>query len=445
MPKPATGQVLIKETAGGRVYALRFRAYCQRHYLTLGSSADGWTRGRAQQELENVLADVRRGIWRPAASAVTPIGPIDSTFHEFASEWLAEITPALRANTVLDYRWQLTHHLLPFFHAHRLTQITVAEVDRYRAAKVREGRLSASSINKTLTRLGQILDVADERELIARNPMSVNRRRRKLRAPAPSRSYLDQAEQIATLLEAAAQLDREARRDRGTPRRAIIATLTFAGLRIGELLALRWGDVDLATGRLRVGTSKTDAGVREIELLPALRDELAALRAERDRDTAELVFATTSGRPQNPSNVRNRALALSVERANELLAARGAPPLPRRLTPHSLRRTYASLMFAIGRPAPDVMEQLGHTDARLTLRVYARAMRQSALERDRLKALVEGAEWAPMGTSADSAPHATARSQSPTKKNPRISTGSSTGHGWFRTSDLSRVKRALSH
>jgi integrase len=108
------------------------------------------------------------------------------------------------------------------------------------------------------------------------------------------------------------------------------------------------------------------------------------------------VFGTTSGRPQNPSNVRNRALALSVERANELLAARGAPPLPRRLTPHSLRRTYASLMFAIGRPAPDVMEQLGHTDARLTLRVYARAMRQSAVDRDRLKALVEGADWAPM-------------------------------------------------
>jgi hypothetical protein len=85
----------MKETAEGRVYALRFRAYGQRRYLTLGSSADGWTPARARQELEDVLADVRRGIWRPPASAVTPVGPIDSTFHEFASEWLAEISPTL--------------------------------------------------------------------------------------------------------------------------------------------------------------------------------------------------------------------------------------------------------------------------------------------------------------------------------------------------------------
>jgi hypothetical protein len=88
-------------------------------------------------------------------------------------------------------------------------------------------------------------------------------------------------------------------------------------------------------------------------------------------------------------------------------------------------------MFAIARRAPDVMEQLGHTDARLTLRVYARAMRQSAVERDRLKALVEGADWAPTGTSADSASHATAPSQSPAKKNPGMSRGSSMGTAGF--------------
>ena len=312
------------------------------------------------------------------------------TFRRFASEWLAEISPTLRPNTVLDYRWQLDHHLLPFFGAHRLPQITVAEIDRYRALKVGEGRLGASSINKTLTRLGQILDVADERELITRNPMSVNRRRRKLRAPAPRRSHLDRADQIAALLEAAGQLDREARRDRATQRRAVLATLAFAGLRIGELLALVWGDVDLAAGRLRVGASKTDAGLREVALLPALRAELAALRASASGDFGALVFATSTGRPQNASNVRNRTLALSVTRANAVLAARDLAPLPPGLTPHSLRRTYASILFAIGRPAPDVMEQLGHADPSLTLRVYARAMRQSAQERERLRALVNG-------------------------------------------------------
>ena len=322
----------------------------------------------------------------PRAGACAP----QVSFERFASEWLAEISPTLRPNTVPDYRWQLDHHLLAFFAAHRLPEITVAEIDRYRAHKVAQGRLAPSSINKTLTRLGQILDVAHERELIERNPMSVNRRRRKLRAPAPRRTHLDRADQIEALMEAADQLDRDARRDHPTARRAILATMTFAGLRIGELLALAWGDVDLAGGRLRVGASKTDAGLREVELLPVLGAQLAALRASASGDLDGLVFATTKGRRQNPSNVRNRTLALSVARADALLAARDLPPLPAPLTPHSLRRTYASILFAIGRPAPEVMEQLGHADPSLTLRVYARAMRQSPQERARLRALVYG-------------------------------------------------------
>ncbi len=144
---------------------------------------------RAVQAEENVLADVRRGIWQPPKRE--PVEPTpDPTFHEFASEWLAAMEPGLAPGTVARYRWQLTDHLLPHLHAHRLSEITVAEVDRYREAKVREGRLSPGEINKTLTRLGQILDVAEERELIARNPMRVNPRRRKLKAPKPRAVWL---------------------------------------------------------------------------------------------------------------------------------------------------------------------------------------------------------------------------------------------------------------
>ena len=57
---------------------------------------------------------------------------------------------------------------------------------------------------------------------------------------------------------------------------------------------------------------------------------------------------------------------------------------------HSLRRTHAALLFALGRSAPEVMAQLGHTGARLTLRVYARAMSQDHGERERLQTLVNG-------------------------------------------------------
>ena len=62
-----------------------------------------------------------------------------------------------------------------------------------------------------------------------------------------------------------------------------------------------------------------------------------------------------------------------------------------RLTPHSLRRTFTSLLYAIGEPAPTVMAEMGHTHPALALRIYAAAMRRDAGENERLRELVEGA------------------------------------------------------
>jgi hypothetical protein len=70
MPRPATGQVVVddrrRSPTYGPTYGLRFRAYGRREYVALGTAAEGWTKAKAQTELQNVLADVRRGIWRPA-------------------------------------------------------------------------------------------------------------------------------------------------------------------------------------------------------------------------------------------------------------------------------------------------------------------------------------------------------------------------------------------
>lgn len=60
------GQVLTRTWRSGRGFALRFMAYGERRYVTLGTERVGWTRAKAQVELENILADVRRGIWIPS-------------------------------------------------------------------------------------------------------------------------------------------------------------------------------------------------------------------------------------------------------------------------------------------------------------------------------------------------------------------------------------------
>ena len=444
MAPRARGQVIERSTRAGRAFALRFRAYGERHYVPLGDTTDGWDRARAERELRHVLADVDRGLWAPVRQ-VAVVAPVDPGFHAFASEWIDARRRELREATILDYSWQLSNHLLPFFHKHQLSQITVAEVDRYREHKVRDGVLSPESINKTITRLGQILAVAEERDLIARNPVRVNTRNRKLKASRPRPVYLDTAEPILALLDAATDLDAKPEA-RTAGRRALIATLVFAGLRIGEACSLRWSDIDLAVGQISVGASKTDAGVRDVRIVPVLREELTMHKMSvRSAEPDALVFPTSTGSRRDKDNARERVIRPVVKRAGELLAERGQEPLPDGISAHKLRHTFASLLVACGEDPAYVMAQMGHTDPAFTLRVYAHAMRRDDEARARLKALLEGADWAPLGT--DERQRATNRRRPALPRNDKRPAGagrSSDGHGWFRTSDLSRVKRALS-
>ncbi len=340
--------------------------------------------------------------WTPQA---TPVGVQDvaevPTFHVFASKWLTSRRGELRPSTIALYTWQLTDHLLPFFAHHLLTEITVQQVDCYRHAKVAEGKLSASSINKTLTRLAQILEDAVEYDHIVRNPARGRRRRLKVTKPRPV--HLESAEQIQALLDAATELDATSKaRTRG--RRALIATLVFAGLRISEACALQWRDVDLGNSRITVGDSKTDAGMRRVDIRPALHDELAAHKASAWGRHAndDLVFPTASGTARDKDNARVHVINPVVEKADELLAERELLPLPRGVTAHKLRHTYASILAALGEPMPYVMAQIGHTDPAFTLKVYAHAMRRGTDELARLKALVEDGVCALTCTSCDS-------------------------------------------
>jgi integrase len=400
----STGGVVEKATSRGTSYGIRFRALGRRQFVLIGNSADGVTREDAERELAYTLEAVRRGEWAPPAEVEPPREV--PTFHRFATDWFRDKCieggrrgSGLSENGKAALRWALELHLLPHFAGRRLDQITVEDVDAYRRAKVREGRLNATSINKTLAALAAVLEVAVEYGHLERNP--AKGRRRRLPAVKAPRTYLDSAAHVAALLDAAGALDRE-REGRTRPfRRPLLAVLTLAGLRIDEALSLRWRDVDLAGGRLKVAGSKTDAAARTVPLLPLLRDELAAYAAAcRERPPGAFVFPTSTGAKRQASNVRRTTLAPAVERANAALAERGCEPLPEGLTPHSLRRTFASILVALGRDPAVVMRQMGHATAGFTLGVYAAAMDWAEGERERLRALVEGCDWALTGTKA---------------------------------------------
>jgi integrase len=389
MARPATGgliEIRSKRTGEVSSYSARVTYKGRRRNVPLRASE----RSRAEREVELMVDEIRRGIWvePPPKKLRRP-----ANFGVFSEEWLARqlieggrqrvgLSPAAEA----EVRWALGH-LNEHFERAPIDAITIADVDRYRLAKVKEGKLSANSINKTLTTLSSILERAVEYELIERNP--AKGRLRRLAAVRPARPWLDRADHIQALLEGAAQLDREAMLRRGQ-RRALLATLVFAGLRLGEALALRWADVDLTAGTIHIRDAKTHAGVRRVDLLPVLHGELHAYKASLQDPADAPLFATRGGRPLNPSNVRQRIFAPATQHAEATLRQKDLAPLPAELTPHSLRRTFASLLFALGEPPPYVMSQMGHTTPALTLAIYARAMQKRDRENDKLRVLANG-------------------------------------------------------
>jgi integrase len=295
--------------------------------------------------------------------------------------------------------------------------------------------LSLRSIRSVMGLLAQILEDVVEDELRPENPARSKRLR--VRVPKPKRTFLE-IDQLVALLDAARELE-------GTPRlnmrakltqqqadqirariaggetqyalrreyglssaamsmlaqgktyrgesgrvgwRALCAVLGYAGPRISEALALTEGEVRLHDpngSRLWIPDSKTETGIRHVEITPALRDELLAYRAEKIRrgypttpDTP--LFCTSKGTRWDEGNVRQDLLAPVAKLTSLRLIERGLPPLAH-ITPHSLRRTYVSIMLlATEFDIPFVQSQVGHAHAKMTLDVYNQLLDRSKRE-----------------------------------------------------------------
>ena len=151
------------------------------------------------------------------------------------------------------------------------------------------------------------------------------------------------------------------------------------GMRIGEVTALQWHDIDFAKNYIivrrniphhrQVETTKTQASQRKVDMSPELADELKRLRTERKKqaladgtafDMEAWVFPNEDGSPMHYTNFLRRVWHKVQDQAKV-----------RRRTPHDLRHTWASHMLAAGADLPYVSEQLGHANPSITLRIYS--------------------------------------------------------------------------
>ena len=323
----------------------------------------------------------------------------------------------------MDYSWRLGY-LERFFGRYRLSEISPRLVDRFRdqlaeqaqtirlaeqrgrpvmeTATNKRGRtyerrrrpLSNTSINMLITLLGQILQQAVDYELIDRNPVRVGgRSARFLKRVRPDRTFLE-VDEFHALLDAAAELEAEAPANRkGLGRRAMTATLGLAGFRIGEMMDLQVAQVDLQRCRFKLADAKTEAGVREVEIT---RDELLACAIDRRARGLPLrpsdhFFGSATGKRRDPDRFRDRILARAFARANANRAGSGLAPLPA-ITPHSLRRTWATFCAMIGRDPKWVAAQIGHVNPKFTFSVYQQVATRRYIDEQAVWALTRFAD-----------------------------------------------------
>lgn len=283
-----------------------------------------------------------------------------------------------KPSTVEATRSALRVHLVPQFGDRRLDRIDVRAVERFIAAERRAGK-AAKSIRNYLGVLHSIFELGIEQGWVRENP--VKRAHKPEEATSPEIRFLTVEEVEAVLVAVPEDL-------LGQIERPLYLTAALTGLRRGELLGLRWGDVDWPAGKLRVrrayvagefGTPKSQRGFRAVPLADRVAAELDRLsrRSAYAADENPVFAHPQTGRPLDPSKVSKRFKA-ALRRAGV-----------REVRFHDLRHTFGTRMAAVGVPMRTLQEWLGHADFKTTL-IYADYSPDDQRERDLIERAFQG-------------------------------------------------------
>jgi integrase len=367
--------------------------------VTLDAGRDPTTRKRRQISKGGFKTKKDANRWLTEALGQTDRGsfvaPTRQLTGEYLLEWLAAIRSSLRPSTYESYERLVRRHLIPRVGHHYLHQLGPGHLsalynDLHTSGRLHgSGGLSARTVGYLHVILSKALSDAVAEGRLPRNVAGLKTVRERL----PKRTSHDMttwtAGQLAAFLAGLA----------GDPLEVPILLAATTGLRRGEVLGLRWSDLDLDAGRLAVrqtlsaprdpdtgkhtltfGEPKTRRGKRSVPL-PA--QTVAALRAHRKTQATErlkvgpdytdhgLVFAEPDGSPIHPDQFLDR-FASRVTRS-------GLP----KVRFHDLRHTYATLALAAGVHPKVVSEILGHANIGITLDTYSHAipaMQESAAE-----------------------------------------------------------------
>jgi integrase len=397
-----TGHLQIKGAAGRRRYFALWRDADGRHQLLLGPAhvkdsgrrtprgAIIWRAGDGPLPSPDHLtpadaATALRELLAAAPKRPTPAGQRASgavTFGEACAEWLRYIEHERKRapSTLADYRSSVRAWLLPGFGAETpVGAFDTATIDGWRGKLLADARLSPRSIQKLLTLLHGVLKRAKRLGWIAANP-----------AADAERVSVKRSGEFNVL--APVQVAAVARAAESVQDGAAFTVAAFTGLRLGELIALRWRDIDFAKRLVHVRGSYTlgrqgppkSGHVRSVPLIDQAMEPLDRL-SRRGLFTApdDLVFAGVLGSHLDGSALRKRFYSALDRAGLGEMRAKSEP-----VTFHDLRHTFGTLAVQAF-PLSDVKAYMGHADIQTTMIYVHHVPRHDAAAR--LSAIV-GAE-----------------------------------------------------
>ena len=311
--------------------------------------------GATQAKCRDAVLAVRN---RVANAEPTKDSP--ATLKAYLEQWVEDVArPSVRPATYRCYRGSIANHLAPRLGAHKLARLTALHIQHALADMERDG---ASARTRELAHavLRAALNHAERLDLIRRNPIdhvdSPRVERKEMRVWSP--------EQVAAFLTVA----------RTSPLYMLYRLALATGMRQGELLGLRWTDVDLPGARISVQSRmdavsrtleqpKTRRGRRSIPLSPSTVAELSAYQEAVAPKRPKYVLCNTRGGALRASNVYRRSFV-------PLVRAAGVPLIRFQ----DLRHTAATLMLLAGVHPKVVQEILGHGTIGLTLDTYSHVL-----------------------------------------------------------------------
>jgi integrase len=319
----------------------------------------GRTREEARDKMARALADRVDGL---------VFDDENVTVGEYLDSWLkGSVRGSVRQSTLDRYEIAVRVHIKPALGRLKLRKLTPAHLAGFYQDRLAAG-FAPASVNKLHVTLHKALDQAVRWRMVPRNVAEAVKGPR----PTPPEMRTLSGAETRGLLEAA----------RGDRLEALYVLAVHTGMRQGELLALKWRDIDLentkvgvrrtitmSEGRIFLGEVKTKKSRRTIRLtdaaVRALREHLARQIGHVESlgdlyGDQGLVFASEVGTPINPTNLRRRSFAALLKRAN----------LPR-IRFHDLRHTCATLLLGRNVHPKYVQELLGHANIAITLDTYS--------------------------------------------------------------------------